>query len=222
MEKWAQEILKYGKILYDKGFIVSSEGNLSCRIDSGKILATPSGVCKGELQIDDLVMIDLEGKPENPDKKPSSEIQMHLEVYRQRKDVKAVIHAHPPYALSLSLAGISLSEPYLPESVLMLGSVPVAGYARPSTAQVPQSISEYIQNTDILMLERHGSLALGASFKEAFVKTELLEQTAKIVWLSRQAGSIDSLPEEEVQAIMALREKTYGLKYPVLPFKKNR
>ena len=143
---------------------------------------------------------------------------MHLGVYRQRPDVKAVVHAHPPYAISLSLAGIALDKPYTPESVLLLGAVPTAAYGRPSTSQVAESIQEYLKKTDIILLERHGSLTVGSTLQEAFEKLEILENTARIVWLARQSGIIKPLPLKEAKEIFALRKEVYGLRYPVIPF----
>jgi L-fuculose-phosphate aldolase len=141
-----------------------------------------------------------------------------LAVYRERPDVQAVIHAHPPVAVSLTLAGISLDQPFLPESVLLLGRIPTAEYARPSTNQVPTSIKEFIRRTDVLLLARHGSIAVGKNLKEAFQKLEILENTARIVWLAKQVGNPLPITEEEVKEIQKLRKTVYGLDYPIIPF----
>jgi L-fuculose-phosphate aldolase len=214
----AKELLHFGTLLYQQRYIVASEGNLSYRIDSKNMLITRSGVCKGHLITDDLIKVSLNKRNASGKQRPSTEIQMHLEVYRQRPGVKAVIHAHPPYAISLSLAGIALDKPYTPESVLLLGAVPTAVYGRPSTSQVAEGIQEYIKKTDIILLERHGSLTVGQSFEEAFNKLEILENTAKIVWLARQSGIIKPLPLKEAKEIFSLRKVGYGLTYPVIPF----
>ena len=213
-----KELIRLGRLLYQRQYIVASEGNLSCRIDSKNILITRSGVCKGELTPNDLIKVSLEKRTASGKQKPSTEIQMHLGVYRQRPDVKAVVHAHPPYAISLSLAGIALDKPYTPESVLLLGAVPTAAYGRPSTSQVAESIQEYLKKTDIILLERHGSLTVGSTLQEAFEKLEILENTARIVWLARQSGIIKPLPLKEAKEIFALRKEVYGLRYPVIPF----
>jgi len=213
-----QDLINFGKRMYDRGLIAATEGNLSHRLDGDTVITTRSGVCKGDLSDNDLVVVDMKGNITRSKLKPSTEILMHLEVYKKRNDIQAVIHAHPPFVLALTLAGLSFSTPYLPESVLLLGAVPVAPYARPSTPQVPASLSEYIQHTDIIVLRRHGSLTMGRNLEEAFHKLEILEQTAKIIWLSRQAGSPERLSREEVEEILALRKKTYGLDYPILPF----
>lgn len=213
-----KELQRMGEILYQRQYITGREGNLSLRMNSNDILITRSGVCKGELTPTDVIKISLKKNTFNQFQKPSSELRLHLEVYRQRPEIKAVIHAHPPYAVSLSLAGISLEKPYTPESVLLLGAVPTAPYGRPSTSQVSESIQNYIKKTDIIILERHGSLTVGHTLKEAFQKLEILEHTAKIVWLGRQAGIIKPLSLKEAKELFSLRRVTYGLEYPVIPF----
>jgi L-fuculose-phosphate aldolase len=218
MNQIKEALINFGGRMYERGFIVATEGNLSCRLNSDHILATRSGICKGEMSEGDLITLDLQGNVTESKLQPSAEILMHLEVYRQREDIKAVIHAHPPYILALALAGISLESPYLPESVILLGAVPIAPYARPSTARVPDSIRKYVTKTDIIVLYRHGSLTMGRNLQEAYHKLEILEQTAKIIWLATQVGTLEKLPPEEVEEILALRKKTYGLDHPILPF----
>jgi L-fuculose-phosphate aldolase len=218
MKTVIQEIIKTGQKLYHQKFIVAGQGNISYRTGQNQILATRSGVCKGELTDGDIVELDMQGKTRSSRDKPSSEIKLHLAVYREREDVQAVIHAHPPFAVSLTLAGIGLDQPLLPESVLLLGSVPTAPYARPSTDQVPDSIKSYIKKTDTLLLERHGSVTVGKNLDEAFQKLEILEYTARIVWLSRQVGNPNSLPASEVEEILRLREKVYGIDFPIISF----
>lgn len=213
-----KELQRMGEILYQRQYITGSEGNLSLRMGSDDILITRSGVCKGELTPTDLIKISLKKNTLNQLQKPSSELRLHLEVYRQRPEIRAVIHAHPPYVVSLSLAGISLEKPYTPESVLLLGAVPTAPYGRPSTSQVSESIQKYIKKTDIIILERHGSLTVGQTLKDAFQKLEILENTAKIVWLGRQAGIIKPLSLKEAKELFSLRRAVYGFEYPVIPF----
>jgi len=218
MKKIKKQMIETGRKLYQKGLIVATEGNLSFRLNEDQILTTASGVCKGELTPEDIVLINPAGELLEGKKTPSTEIKMHLEVYRQRSDVQAVLHAHPPYVVALTLAGISLDRPYLPESVLMLGAVPLVPYARPSTQQVPESIRAYLKRTDTLILERHGSLTMGKTLEEAFYKLETLEHTARIIWLARQVGQVSAMASVEVREILKLRQSVYGLDFPVIPF----
>lgn len=219
IENTRRQMVETGRQMYQRGFIMAAEGNLSSRIEDERILTTVSGVCKGELSPDDFVLVDLEGRVIDGDRPPSTELKMHLEVYRQRRDVRAVIHAHPAHVVSLTLVGESFDRAYLPESALLLGAVPVAPYARPSTGQVPESIRPFVRKSDIIVLERHGSLTVGKTFEDAFRKLEVLEHTARIIWLSRQVGEPAPLPAGEIEELMRLRRSVYGLDYPILPFK---
>jgi L-fuculose-phosphate aldolase len=218
MKKIIQDIITTGQRLYNQKYIVGTEGNISWRINKEKLLVTRSGICKADMNESDIVPIDSSGNVLEREIRPSSEIKLHLAVYQERSDAKAIIHAHPPFAVSLTLAGIQLNQPFLPENVLLLGSVPTADYARPSTDQVPASIRKYIRKTDIILLERHGSITIGKNLKEAFQKLEILENTARVVWLSKQLGDPQPLPDEEIKEIQKLRKSVYGLDYPIIPF----
>lgn len=216
--KITEEMIATGKRLYDRQLIVATEGNFALRIDDYRIMATPSGLCKGLLKSDDLVLINSDGKHLSGKHNVSTEIALHLEVFKQRPDIKACIHAHPPNCIALMLSGRKLDKPLLPESVLLLGKVPTAPYARPSTGLVPDSIRPYIQKTDCLLLDRHGSLTVGKSLNEAYHKLELMEHTAKCYIAALGVGEVAELTREEVDALMELREKTYRLSHPIIPF----
>ena len=212
-------MIETGRRLYRQGFIVATEGNISVRLSRHEIIATRSGVCKGELEAKNFTHIDPKGVLLNNGPEPSTEIKLHLKVYQDRPDINCIIHAHPPYAISMTLTENLLSKPYLPESVILLGAVPIVPYARPSTEEVPRSISGYIKQTDILILERHGTVTLGKSLTEAFQKLEILEKTVRILSLAKQMGKLRELSREEIQNLMTLRYEVYGLDYPILPFK---
>lgn len=220
MIEWAltKEMIVIGKRLYDRQLIVATEGNFAYRIDENRIVATPSGLCKGELKTDDLVLINSEGKKLSGKHNVSTEIALHLEVFRQRADVRACIHAHPTNCIALMLAGKKLDKPLLRESVLLLGKVPTAPYARPSTSQVPESIRPFIQKTDCILLDHHGSLTVGKSLNEAFQKLEVMEHTAECYITALNMGEATELVQDEVRALMELRERTYHLSHPIIPF----
>ena len=143
---------------------------------------------------------------------------MHLEVYRHRPDARAVLHAHPPICIALMLAGKGLDLPLLAENVVMMGKVPVAPYARPSTPEVPASIRTLIQLTDFLLLNRHGSLTIGASLQEAFYKLEMMEHTAQSYLAALQIGPVQSLPANEIKALNQLRVSRYQIPWRMIPF----
>lgn len=220
MIDWAitKEMIAIGKRLYDRQLIVATEGNFTFRIDDHRIVATPSGLCKGELRSDDLVLINYDGRHLSGKHNVSTEISLHLEVFRQRPDVRACIHAHPTSCIALMLAGKKLDKPLLRESVLLLGKVPTTTYARPSTSQVPESISPFIQKTDCILLDHHGSLTVGKSLNEAFHKLEVMEHTAECYMAALNIGEVAELSREEVAALIELREKTYRLNHPIIPF----
>jgi L-fuculose-phosphate aldolase len=207
------DIVEVCKRVYAKGFAAASDGNVSIRLGPNRILMTPSGLSKGYMSPDQLIVTDLEGRKippftaANRDLKPSSEIQMHLEVYRQRPDVGAVVHAHPPIATACTLAGVSLARCVLPEVVLTLVAIPTAGYATPSTEEVPLSIRELAKDYDALLLERHGALTLGKDVYDAYFKLEKVEHTAQITLAARQMGRIRSLAPEEVRKIETIRKE---------------
>lgn len=189
-----QEIVRIGQLMYDKGLVVGADGNISARVGRDSFLVTPSGLPKGMLQADQLIVVDGQGRPvgsylaRNRNLTPTSELHMHLEAYRQRPDVNAVVHAHPPTTIALSIAGISMIEPYLPETLVMLGEVPTAPYSLPSSSENADAIRELILTHDAIVLQRHGSLTVGRSILEAFLRLETLEQTAKVLFMLAQLG----------------------------------
>jgi L-fuculose-phosphate aldolase len=214
-----REMLTVGKKLYQKDFIAATEGNYSVRLDENRILATASGLCKGEMNMDDLVIIDVRGNHLQGKRRASSEILLHLEAYRQRPDIKAVIHAHPSHCVALMLAGKGLDRPILAENVILLGKIPVAPYARPSTQKVAESIRPFIIQTDCVLLDYHGSLTVGSSLQEAFYKLEMMEHSAKSYLAALKVGEVRELERDEVKALTEMREKIYGIRWPIIPFK---
>ncbi|HLF25192.1 MAG TPA: class II aldolase/adducin family protein [Anaerolineae bacterium] len=207
-----QEICRVGKLLYDKGLIVATDGNVSARLDSNRILATPSGLCKGFMEPDGLIVIDLEGQrvgptnPANRNLKPTSEMRMHLEAYRRRPDIGAVVHAHPPITVALSIAGVDLAQCLLPEVIVTLGVVPTTQYATPSSEENARAIHDLIGGHDAIVLQRHGTLAVGRDPFEALLKTESVEQMSRIAFMARVLGASPALPPEEVVKLLAQRE----------------
>jgi L-fuculose-phosphate aldolase len=198
-----QELVEVGRRLAQKEFVPGTDGNLSVRLGAEWLLTTPSGVGKGALRPDQIVKCDLDGNPVG-ELRPSSEIRMHVLVYRSRPDVAAAVHAHPAHAVALSLAGVSLAECLLPEPTLALGAIPTAPYATPTTEDVPESIRELLaRRFNALILARHGTLTLGRTLDEAVVRLETLEHTARITAIARSVGggSLQPLPATEVQRI---------------------
>ncbi len=177
------ELVAVCRKLERKGLIAASDGNVSCRLGDTRILITPSGASKGDLEPGDLLTTDLDGRADGGGK-PSSEIKMHLFVYRKRPDVSAVVHAHPPLATAFTLSGFRFDAKVLPEVWLTMGEVPTAAFAIPSTEQVPQSIAPYVENHRAILLERHGALTFGENATQAYMLMEKLEHAAKTLFLA--------------------------------------
>jgi len=205
-----EAICDTGRRLKAQGFAPGSDGNLSVRLDEETILITPGGFDKGTLQPEQLVTVNLAGEliPSTyPGQhlKPSSETNMHLEVYRQRPDVQAVIHAHPPMAIACTVAGIRLDRSVLPEVVYNLGAIPTAPYATPGTPQGADAVRELVKGYDAILLDRHGSLTLGTDVYQALMRLEWVEQAAKVVLAASSVGVVTEWPEAAVATLRALR-----------------
>jgi L-fuculose-phosphate aldolase len=195
-----QEIIRVTRIVANQGLIRSSDGNISVRLEADRFLVTPSGLYKMSMEPDDPIVVDsagqvIEGKP---GLKPTSEVGMHLEVYRQRPDVNAVLHAHPPYATALTIAGLPFPTDLLPEVLIALGEVPTASYATPGTPALAESIQAPIQNHNAVMLSNHGSITVGQTLEEALIALELLEHAAYTYHLACALGELNPIPNNEL------------------------
>ncbi|MCP4727942.1 MAG: class II aldolase/adducin family protein [bacterium] len=210
MEQLRRQIIEAGKKLDEKGFVSSNDGNISAVIDDKTILATPTGFNKGVLKRDDLVIVDREGKKISGKYNPSSEILMHLGYYKKRPDVKAVVHAHPPYSTGFATAGLSLEKCVFPEVILTIGAIPLAQYGTPSTDELVDSISELVVECDAILLANHGAVTAGKDVMDAYWKMERVEHIAKISYIARTLGGEKVLPKTEVKKLVELREKMGG------------
>jgi len=207
------DIVEVGRRMYARGYTASNDGNISVRLGSDRLLMTPKGVCKGFMTPDMMCVTDLDGRKLQGDRDPSSEMLMHLEVYRQRPDVQAVVHAHPPTATGFAVAGIPLDRAVLAEVLTTLGSIPIAEYATPSTRELPEAVRKYIKAHDGMLLANHGALTVGADLYSAYFKMETVEHFAKISLVARLLGRENLISREEVIRLQGLRD-TYGIKAP--------
>ena len=216
-----QEICDIGKRMYELGFVAATDGNISVRIGEDEFLTTPSGVCKAEMTPYNIpsrevilkILTDNGYNSEDYYIRPSSEFKMHLRCYRERPDINAVIHAHPPTATGFAAAGIPLDDYALSEAVMIFGSVPIAPYAVPGSEDVPESIAPYIRNHDAVLLANHGVITVGADLKQAFHKLESLELYAKTILTARLLGGPKQIPDEKLKETCDL-SKGYALKHP--------
>jgi len=209
MEKHKKDIIAIGKKLYDLGFISSGDGNISIRVDENKIITTPTGLNKGNLKRDELVVVDMKGKKISGKLEPSSELLMHLCYYENRPDVKAVVHAHPPYCTGFATAGISLEKCVLPEVILTVGSIPLAPYGTPSTTELTDTIKDLVPKCDAILLSNHGAVTAGTDAMDAYWKMERIEHAAKISYIARTLGGEKVLPKSEVKKLYEIKDK-YG------------
>jgi L-fuculose-phosphate aldolase len=207
------EIVEVGRRMYARGYTASNDGNISARLDDGRLLMTPKSVCKGFMDPSMMCITDLDGRKLAGERDPSSEMQMHLEVYRQRPDVNAVVHAHPPIATAFAVAGIPLDRAVLAEVVTTLGSVPIAEYATPSTQELPDAVRKYVKAHDGMLLANHGALTLGADLFSAYFKMETIEHFANISFVARMLGGERLLSRDEVLRLQGLRGM-YGIASP--------
>jgi L-fuculose-phosphate aldolase len=206
-------ICRIGKLLYDRGYAAANDGNLSLRVGEERLLVTPSGVGKGRMTPEMLLVTDMNGNVLEGSRHPSSELKMHLEVYRQRTDVQAVVHAHPPVSTAFAVCRQGLDTPYLAELVVGLGQVPCTpAFAMLSTEEVPRSIVPYLADHNALLLANHGALAWGSDLWEAFDRLEMTEQAAKIVLNAKLLGAPVALNADEVQRLKDLRAMYKTLK----------
>lgn len=201
-----QAIIEVGKLLYERSYVVSSDGNVSVRLDDGRILATPTMTCKGRMTDEMLAVTDLDGKALN-DCKASSELAMHLLVYRERPDVQSVVHAHPPHGTAFAVAGLAIDQPILSEVILTLGCVPLTGYGTPSTDELTKEMQPFVKHHNALLMANHGAVAYGADIWQAFDRLETLEHTAKIAILAKTLGGAKDLPSDAIEKLVNIREK---------------
>ena len=195
------ELIRVNRILTERGLIRSSDGNISARLNHDSLLVTPSGVYKSALRPEDLIKIDTAGNVQaaKASLHPTSETLMHLEVYRQRPEINAVIHAHPPFGTALTIAGKPFPVEYIPEVLIALGDVPTAAYATPGTQSLADSIHDLILSHDCILLSHHGSLTLGHNLEEALIAVERMEHAAYTLWICQAFGAPIPLPPKELE-----------------------
>jgi len=206
-------IVAAGRRLYERRILASIEGNMSVRLEGDRIVATPSGINKGLMQPADMVVTDLEGNPEGGGK-PSSEMRMHLTIYKVRADLKAIVHAHPTVATGYAVAGRQLPPAVLAEIVTTLGCIPIAPYGTPSTDELAEAVVGPIRNYDALLLANHGALTAGDSLDQAEERMYQLEHFAEVSLVAELLGGPKAFSIEEVDRLSSLREQAGGRPVP--------
>jgi L-fuculose-phosphate aldolase len=210
--KHREEIVHYGRMLHQRGFVAACDGNLSVRLPGDRILVTPTCVSKGAMRPADMVIVDLEGSRVSGRRAVTSEIGMHLLVYRMRPDIQAICHAHPPTATGFAAAGIPLTEPLVCEVVMGLGCIPLARYGTPGTSELAQTLEPYVPNYDAILMSNHGVVAYGDTLEHAYMKMETVEHFAQIALVTHLLGRQQPLKEVEIEKLLLARTKYFGAK----------
>jgi len=197
-----ETICEVGRRLYEKDLVGGAEGNVSARLGPNRLIATPSGLCKGHLKPEDMVVIDSKGAPVDGGT-PSSEIKMHLRLYERRQDCMAVVHAHPLTATGLALGGYEFPDNLLPEAAYVLGPIAKLPFAMPGTDEVPDGLDPFIEGHKTFLLMNHGAVVMGKDLFDALYRMETLERVSKILLVAEVSGSPQGVPEGHLQVILA-------------------
>ncbi len=201
------DIVQVGRLMFEKGWVAANDGNITIRLEDDRLLATPTGVCKGMLRPEDLLICNLHGDKLCGARECTSEVGMHLTIYQMRPDIRAVVHAHPPVATGFATAGRALNLALLPEVVISLGSVPLADYGLPGTPALTDGMLPYIPKYDAILMANHGAVAYGEDVTQAFSKMEIVEHFARITLVAELLGGAKVLPRVEVQKLFDSRKR---------------
>jgi len=207
LQKIKQEICAIGDRLYKRGFAAANDGNISCRIAENQVICTPTMISKGFMKPDDLCIVDMEGKQLSGKNKRTSEIMLHLAIMKERPDVKAVVHCHPPHATAFGIAREPVPQCVLPEVEIFLGDVPITKYAIPGGKDFAQTILPFVHKTNVIILANHGTVSFGETVERAYWWTEILDAYCRMLMLARSLGNINYFTEPEAKALLDLKDK---------------
>src|SRR5438552_9672910 len=207
---YRQEIVYFGRMLHECGFVAATDGNLSVRLDSRRILVTPTSISKGRMRPSDLVIVDTEGRQLSGRRDVSSEIGMHLLIYKLRPDVKGIVHAHPPTATGFAASGRALTQPLVCEVVIGLGCIPLARYGTPGTPELTDALEPLVPQYDAILMSNHGVVTYGGDLEHAYMKMETVEHFAQIALVTHLLGRQQPLGSEELEKLLLARSKYQG------------
>jgi L-fuculose-phosphate aldolase len=210
--KHREEIVRYGRMLHERGLVAGMDGNLSVRLDRKRILVTPTCVSKGAMRGRDLVVVDADGRRIAGRRNVTSEIGMHLLIYRMRPDTQAIVHAHPPTATGFAAAGMALTEPLVCEVVIGLGCIPLARYGTPGTSELASTLEPYVPHYDAILMSNHGVVAYGDTLEHAYMKMETVEHFAQIALVTHLLGRQQPLTRLDIEKLITARSKYFGAK----------
>ena len=205
-----QEIVQFGRLLHENGLVAATDGNLSVRLDETHLLVTPTCISKGRMRASDMVIVDMDGRRISGKRRVSSEIGMHLLIYRLRPDVQGIVHAHPPTATGFAASGYDLNRPLVCEVVVGLGSIPLARYGTPGTPELTDALAPLIPNHEAILMANHGVVTFGSSLESAYMHMETVEHFAKIALVTHLLGNEQPLDDKEVQKLHEVRHRYNG------------
>ncbi|HMD15600.1 MAG TPA: class II aldolase/adducin family protein [Terriglobales bacterium] len=217
--QYRQAIVQFGRMLHENGFVAATDGNLSVRLDDEHVLVTPTCISKGRMRASDMVIVDMDGKRLSGKRRVSTEIAMHLLIYRLRPDVHGIVHAHPPTATGFAASGLDLNRPLVCEVVVGLGSIPLARYGTPGTPELTDALEPLIPHHDAILMANHGVVTFGSSLESAYMKMETVEHFAKIALVTHLLGNEQPLGEKEVEKLHRVRHLYNGGGTPAAPRK---
>lgn len=206
-----RDVVRVCRNIDTRQFVAGRDGNVSVRISEATVLVTPAGIRKGDVEVEDLILVDRRGNVVEGRGAASTETGMHLRIYELRPDVRAVTHAHPPVATGFAAAGIALSECVLPEVIVGLGRVPLARYATPGTPELSRTLDPVIREHDAWLLRNHGAVSVGGDVLEAYQRLETVEHSARILLVARLLGGPEPLTPGQVRELLAARAR-YGVR----------
>ena len=207
MSEWKirEQMCEIGRRVYAKGFAAANDGNISYRLDEGRVLCTPTRVSKGFMKPDDLCVVDLDGKQLAGNRKRSSEILLHLTIMKARPDVRSCVHCHPPYATAFAVAHEPVPKCILPEFEVFLGEVAIAPYETPGTQAFAETVLPFVKDTDTILLANHGTITYGSDLEDAYFKTEIIDAYCRIIMLAKQLGTINYYPDAKAAELIKIK-----------------
>src|SRR5271165_5573494 len=208
--QYRREMVLFGQMLHQRGYVAATDGNLSARLDDERIMVTPTCMSKSMLRVSDMVVVDMEGRQLAGKRNVSSEIAMHLLIYRLRADVNGIVHSHPPTATGFAAAGLALNQPLVCEVVMGLGSIPLARYGTPGTPELTASLVPYVRDYDAILMANHGVVTYGEDVQHAYMRMETVEHFAKIALVTRQLGSQRLLDGPQLAKLVEARRRYAG------------
>ncbi len=203
--QYRNDIIEICKRVQRNGWVASNDGNISIKIGPDAVLCTPTGMSKGYLTTDQLVKVDMDGNKLEGELEASSEVKIHLDVFKNKPGINSAVHAHPPYSTAFAVAGLPLDQCIIPEIIVSLGSIPLTAYGTPSTQEIPNSIRKHLQDHNAFLMENHGAFTIGGDVYQAYYRMESMELFAKISLLAKTLGNVNNINEENVRKIMDLR-----------------